>query len=68
MEKYADTCKFIFICDQLSKIIEPLRSRCLLIRVPLPSDTQIIETITQISLLENIKLEKDDYKYILNKY
>lgn len=66
MEKYADTCKFIFICDQLSKIIEPLRSRCLLIRVPLPSDTQIIETITQISLLENIKLEKDDYKYILN--
>lgn len=65
MEKYADTCKFIFICDQLSKIIEPLRSRCLLIRVPLPSDTQIIETITQISLLENIKLEKNDYKYIL---
>jgi replication factor C subunit 3/5 len=65
MEKYADTCKFIFICDQLSKIIEPLRSRCLLIRVPLPSDIQIIETITQISLLENIKLEKNDYKYIL---
>jgi len=66
MEKYADTCKFIFICDQLSKIIEPLRSRCLLIRVPLPSDVQIIETITQISLLENIKLEKNDYKYILD--
>ncbi len=66
MEKYADTCKFIFICDQLSKIIEPLRSRCLLIRVPLPNDLQIIETLTQISKLENIKLEKDDYKYILD--
>ena len=65
MEKYADTCKFIFICDQLSKIIEPLRSRCLLIRVPLPNSTQIIETLTQISLRENINIDKDDYKYIL---
>ena len=66
MEKYADTCKFIFICDQLSKIIEPLRSRCLLIRVPLPSSLQIIETLTQISYRENINLLKDDYKYILD--
>ncbi len=66
MEKYADTCKFIFICDQLSKIIEPLRSRCLLIRVPLPNDFQIIDTLTQISMNEKIKLKKDDYKYILD--
>ena len=65
MEKYADTCKFIFICDQLSKIIEPLRSRCLLIRVPLPNNLQIIETLTQISYRENIKLQRDDYIYIL---
>ena len=66
MEKYADTCKFIFICDQLSKIIEPLRSRCLLIRVPLPNDIQIIETLTQISMNENIKINIEDYKYILD--
>lgn len=66
MEKYADICKFIFICDQLSKIIEPLRSRCLLIRIPLPNNLQIIETITQISINEKIKLTKDDYKYILD--
>lgn len=65
MEKYADTCKFIFICDQLSKIIEPLRSRCLLIRVPLPNDFQIIDTLTQISMNEKIKFDKEDYKYIL---
>lgn len=66
MEKYADTCKFLFICDQLSKIIEPLRSRCLLIRVPLPNNFQIIDTLTQISLNENIKLTKKDYKYIID--
>lgn len=66
MEKYADTCKFIFICDQLSKIIEPLRSRCLLIRVPLPTNLQIVETITQISMNEKINLDVDDYRYILD--
>lgn len=65
MEKYADTCKFIFICDQLSKIIEPLRSRCLLIRVPLPTNLQIIDTLTQISLNEKIDLEIGDFRYIL---
>ena len=41
MEKYANTCKFIFICDQLSKIIEPLRSRCLCVRVPVPDNLAI---------------------------
>ena len=45
MEKYASTCKFIFLCDQLSKMIEPLRSRCVEIRVPLPSNIQIINTL-----------------------
>ena len=49
MEKYANTCKFIFICDQLTNIIEPIRSRCLLIRVPLPTKYQIMKTLLHIS-------------------
>ena len=60
MEKYADICKFIFIGDQLSKVIEPLRSRCLLIRVPLPTKNQIIESLLQISIRENINITKED--------
>ena len=57
MEKYADTCKFIFICDQLSKMIEPLRSRCIEIRVPLPNNIQIINTLLQICQNEKINLD-----------
>jgi replication factor C subunit 3/5 len=56
MEKYSNTCKFILISDQLSKIIEPLRSRCLMIRVPLPSREQILETLLHICQKENIKI------------
>ena len=66
MEKYADICKFIFIGDQLSKVIEPLRSRCLLIRVPLPTKNQIIESLLQISIRENITITKEDYNNILD--
>jgi replication factor C subunit 3/5 len=54
MEKYSDTCKFILISDQLSKIIEPIRSRCLMIRIPLPSNCQILETLLHICQKENL--------------
>ena len=42
MEKYSKSCKFILISDQVSKIIEPIRSRCLMIRIPFPSENQIL--------------------------
>ena len=67
MEKYANTCKFIFICDQLSKIIEPLRSRCLLIRVPLPTNIQIMQTLLHISDKENIDISPADLDNIISK-
>ena len=66
MEKYANTCKFIFISDQLSKIIEPIRSRCLLIRIPLPDKYKIMSTLMTISSKENIKLNPNDYIDIIN--
>ena len=56
MEKYSNTCKFILISDQLSKIIEPIRSRCLMIRVPLPSNLQILETLMYVCDKENINI------------
>ena len=67
MEKYADTCKFIFICDQLSNIIEPIRSRCLLIRVPLPTKYQITDTLLTISKNEKIDISPDKLINIINK-
>jgi replication factor C subunit 3/5 len=65
MEKYADTCKFIFICDQLSKMIEPLRSRCIEVRVPLPNNIQILNTLLHISHIEKIDLKSNDILEIL---
>lgn len=46
MEKYMRTCRIILLCESVSKIIAPLRSRCLAIRIPAPT-TENIEGILQ---------------------
>jgi replication factor C subunit 3/5 len=67
MELYSDNCKFIFVCNQLSKIIEPLRSRCLLIRIPKPTNNMLTNILLEISIKENIELTKNDFKEIIIK-
>lgn len=66
MEKYANTCKFIFICNQLSKMIEPLKSRCLLVRIPSPTKEQIFNTILHVSIEEKIVLSIKNVKNIID--
>lgn len=65
MELYAKTCRFIMICNNLSKVFDPLRSRCRTFCVPLPSIEDISTIITHISLMENIHLSPTDMDYIL---
>lgn len=41
MEKYMATCRIILCSTSTSKVIEPIRSRCLAVRVPLPSAEEV---------------------------
>jgi replication factor C subunit 3/5 len=66
MEKYSNSCKFILISEQLSKIIEPIRSRCLLIRIQLPTEEQILESLLHITYKENINIPFIRIKEIIN--
>jgi len=54
MEIYIRGCRFIMLCNNLSKIIEPLRSRCHVIRVPAPSKDNVFRTVFEIALRENL--------------
>jgi len=65
MEKYSNTCKFILINDQLSNIIEPLRSRCLLIRIPLMKNPDILKIILNICYKESINIDINTLSNIL---
>ncbi|CAE7745008.1 Rfc3 [Symbiodinium microadriaticum] len=52
MEKYSSHCRIILICNSSSKIIAPVRSRCLGIRVPSPSHEEIAEVLVTVAKKE----------------
>lgn len=54
MEKYMSTCRLILCCNSTSKVIPPIRSRCLAVRVPAPS----IEDVSHVMLSTEIFLIK----------
>lgn len=60
MEIYANKCRFIMVCNNLSKVFDPLRSRCRTFCVALPSPKIINRIITNISIMENIEISDTD--------
>jgi replication factor C subunit 3/5 len=59
MEKYTSTMRLILCCNSLSKIIAPVRSRCLLIRVGRPDVTEIVRVLQDVSTKEGFVLPKE---------
>ncbi|CBN80478.1 RFC small subunit [Ectocarpus siliculosus] len=45
MEKFTASCRLVLVSAFASRVIEPLRSRCVLIRVPLPSAENLAAAI-----------------------
>lgn len=57
LEMYSSKCRFLFITNSLSKIIEPLRSRCKRISVPSPNLNSRIDFALNIIYHENIDID-----------
>jgi replication factor C subunit 3/5 len=56
MEKYMKTCRLIMSCSSLTKVINPIRSRCLCIRVAAPTVEEIKNSLAKIQLSENVDI------------
>lgn len=54
-EIYSHTCRFILMTRRINAIIEPLQSRCLVLRVPAPSNDQINTLIKTSDTHRNLK-------------
>ena len=58
METYMPYCRIIANCESLSKVIMPLRSRCLQVRVPAPNQAEVLDVLNYISKKEGFALPK----------
>ena len=59
MEKHSGTCRLILCCCSPGRVIEPVRSRCLGIRVPLPSTSEVVSMLGRIAKKEQITLPSE---------
>jgi replication factor C subunit 2/4 len=59
MEIYSNTTRFAFACNQSNKIIEPLQSRCAILRYARLTDAQILKRLLEICKAENVEYNDD---------
>ena len=56
MEKYSGACRLILCCTNVSKVIEPVRSRCLCVRVASPKNDEVKVLLQQVAQKEGFEL------------
>jgi len=65
MEMYSRACRFILSCNYVSKIIEPIQSRCTVFRFkPVPPDA-MKKRLLEICEKENVKITEDGLEALI---
>lgn len=59
MEIYSTTTRFAFACNASNKIIEPLQSRCAILRYARLTDAQVVQRLLQICVAEDVQHSDD---------
>ncbi|KAI5819854.1 P-loop containing nucleoside triphosphate hydrolase protein [Pyronema omphalodes] len=59
MEIYSSTTRFAFACNQSNKIIEPLQSRCAILRYSRLSNDEVTKRLIEIIKMENVEYSED---------
>ncbi|KRX80014.1 Replication factor C subunit 2 [Trichinella britovi] len=59
MEIYSKTTRFVFACNESDKIIEPIQSRCAIIRFTYLLNAQILARILTVCRMENVNYTND---------
>jgi replication factor C small subunit len=62
MENYTNTCRFILSCNYSSRIIDPIQSRCVVLRFKLLEKKDINEVIKKIATTESLILSDDVFE------
>ncbi|WVF72012.1 hypothetical protein IAT40_006824 [Kwoniella sp. CBS 6097] len=66
MEKYMNNMRLILCANSTSKIIAPIRSRCLLVRVAAPTDGEMTKVLNHVAKKERFSLPSSAAQSILS--
>jgi replication factor C subunit 3/5 len=58
MEKYMGNLRLILCCTSTSKLMDPIRSRCLMLRVPAPDTEGMARVLMRVGQLEHVTLSE----------
>jgi len=68
IETFSRNTRFIMTCNFVERIIDPLQSRCQVLKIIPPSKQEIVYHILNILKELEIKIEADDCKVIVNQH
>ncbi|GMM36764.1 replication factor C subunit 4 [Saccharomycopsis crataegensis] len=65
MEIYSNTTRFAFACNQSSKIIEPIQSRCAILRYSRLADAEILHRLLEVTAMEKVEYSNDGLQALI---
>jgi replication factor C small subunit len=68
IETYSRTTRFILTCNYLERIIEPLQSRCQVLKITPPSKKEAAQHVANILETEGVNYEVEQLALVVNKY
>jgi len=68
METYSRNCKFILTANNVEKIIDPIRSRCVTIHMSDPPKEEIAKRLEYILTTEKVSFDKEGIRLIIDAY
>ena len=68
IETFSRTTRFIMTCNFVERIIDPLQSRCQVLKIVPPTKSDVAKHLATILTSESIKYTVEDLKIIVNQY
>ena len=68
IETYHTNCRFIFACNQIDKMIEPLISRCILYKFDTVPKKKLVPHLNKILDIEEVKYKREDVEKIIEMF
>lgn len=65
MEIYSNTTRFALACNQSNKVIEPIQSRCAMLRYARLTDKELLKRLLEICKEENVQYNDEGLKALI---